>query len=68
MTYLAVRTIGAILKGAAYLLSGLLFGALPLLVVILWKVLKGGTVAAYKVTLWAIGAIIAGADIVLRSA
>lgn len=68
MTYLAVRTIGAILKGAAYLLSALLFGALPLLVVILWKVLKGGTVAAYKVTLWTIGAIIAGADIVLRSA
>lgn len=64
MTYLAVRTAAAILKGLYYLLGGLLFGALPLLAIIAWKCLKGGA----KVTMWTFGAVIAGADIVLRSA
>lgn len=54
MTYLTVRTIGAILKGLAYLLGGLLFGALPLLVVVAFKVAKGGA----KVTMWTFGAVI----------
>lgn len=58
MTRYTIHTAAAILKGLAYLLGGLLFGALPLLVVILWKVFKGGTVAAYKVTLWTIGAVV----------
>ena len=63
MTYLTVRTIGAILKGLAYLLGGLLFGALPLLVVALWKCIKGGT----KVTLWMVGAVLTGAVLIARS-
>ena len=54
MTRYTIRTIGAILKGLAYLLGGLLFGALPLLAIIAWKCLKGGA----KVTMWTIGAII----------
>ena len=55
MIYLTIRTIGAILKGAAYLIGGLLFGLLPLLLVILWKIVKGGTVATWKVTTWTLG-------------
>lgn len=53
-TRFAVRTIGAFFKGLAYLLGGLLFGALPLLAIIAWKVLKGGA----KVTLWTFAAVI----------
>ncbi len=54
MAYLTVRTAAAILKGLAYLLGGLLFGVLPLLVVVAYKVLKGGA----KVTMWTFGAVI----------
>lgn len=54
MTRFAVRTIAAILKGVGYLLGGFLFGALPLLAVIAWKVAKGGA----KVTMWTFGAVI----------
>ena len=68
MIYLTVRTIGAILKGLAYLLGGFLFGALPLLVVIVWKCLKGGTIATWKVTLWIVGAAAAIIVLMLRSA
>lgn len=57
MTYLAVRTIGATLKGLAYLLGGLLFGALPLLAIIAYKCLKGGTIAAWKVVAWLLGTV-----------
>lgn len=53
-TRFAVRTIGAILKGLAYLLGGLLFGALPLLGVLAYKCLKGGA----KVTMWTFSALI----------
>ena len=52
MTRFAFRTIGAILKGLAYLLGGLLFGALPLLAIVLWKILRGGTIAAWRVATW----------------
>ena len=52
MIYLTFRTIGAIIKGLAYLIGGLLFGALPLLVVAVWKILKGGTIAAWRVATW----------------
>lgn len=68
MANLIVRTIGAILKGVAYLVGGFLFGALPLLVVILWKCLKGGTVATWKVTAWMVGAAVAIVVFMLRSA
>lgn len=54
MTRFTVRTASAILKGLAYLLGGFLFGVLPLLVVIAYKCLKGGT----KVTMWTFGAVI----------
>ena len=52
MTRFALRTIAAILKGLAYIAGGLLFGALPLLIAITWKVLKGGTIATWKVVAW----------------
>ena len=52
MIYLTFRTIGAILKGLAYLLGGLLFGALPLLAIAAYKILKGGTIAAWRVATW----------------
>lgn len=64
MIYLTFRTIGAILKGLAYLLGGLLFGALPLLAIVLWKILRSGI----KVTMWTIGVVIAGAVLIVRSA
>lgn len=60
MTRFAVRTIGAFLKGLAYLAVGFLFGILPLLVVAAFKVAKGGV----KVTMWTIGVIV----LMLRSA
>ena len=52
MIYLTFRTIGAIIKGLACLIGGLLFGALPLLAIVLWKILRGGV----KVTMWTLGA------------
>lgn len=67
MTYLIGRTIVATLKGLAYLLGGFLFGLLPLLGVVLWKILKGSTIVGWKITLWTIGAVIAGAIMILRS-
>ena len=67
MTHLIGRTILATLKGSAYLLGGFLFGLLPLLIVLLWKILKGTTIVGWKVTLWTIGAVIAGAIMVVRS-
>ena len=67
MSNLIGRTILATLKGSAYLIGGFLFGLLPLLIVLLWKVLKGTTIVGWKVTLWTIGAIIAGAILVVRS-
>ena len=67
MSNLIGRTILATLKGSAYLLGGLLFGLLPLLIVLLWKILKGSTIVGWKVTVWTIGAIIAGAILILRS-
>ena len=68
MTYLTVRTIGAILKGLAYLAGGFLFGILPLLVVLLWKILKGGTIATWKVTAWIVGTALAIIVLMLKSA
>ena len=67
MSNLIGRTIIAAFKGTAYLVGGFLFGLLPLLIVLLWKVLKGTTIVGWKVTLWAIGAIIAGAILIVRS-
>ena len=67
MSNLIGRTILATLKGSAYLIGGFLFGLLPLLIVLLWKVIKGSTIVGWKVTLWAIGAVIAGAIMILRS-
>ena len=67
MSNLIGRTILATLKGSAYLVGGFLFGLLPLLIVLLWKVLKGTTIVGWKVTLWTIGAIIAGAILIVRS-
>lgn len=67
MSNLIGRTILATLKGSAYLLGGFLFGLLPLLIVLLWKVTKGATIVGWKVTLWAIGAVIAGAILIVRS-
>jgi len=52
MTRFAFRAIFLALKGTAFLLGGLLFGALPLLLVIACKVLKGGTIAAWRVATW----------------
>ncbi len=68
MIRLAVRAIGAILKGLAYLLCGFIFGALPLLSIIAWKCIKGGTIATWKVTTWMIGTALAVVVIMLRSA
>lgn len=68
MTYIAIRTIVAILKGLAYLLGGFLFGLLPLLIVLAWKILKGGTIATWKVTTWMVGTALAVIVLVLRSA
>ena len=48
MIYLTFRTIILAIKGVAFLLGGLLFGALPLLAIVAYKVLKGGV----KVTMW----------------
>ena len=67
MSNLIGRTILATLKGSAYLLGGFLFGLLPLLIVLLWKILKGSTIVGWKITLWTIGAILAGAILILRS-
>ena len=66
MSNLIGRTILATLKGSAYLVGGFLFGLLPLLIVLLWKVLKGSTIVGWKITLWTIGAVIAGAIMILR--
>ena len=66
MSNLIGRTILATLKGSAYLLGGFLFGLLPLLIVLLWKILKGSTIVGWKITLWAIGAVIAGAIMIAR--
>ena len=54
MTRFAVRTASAILKGLYYLLGGFLFGVLPLLAIVAYKVAKGGA----KVTMWTFGAVI----------
>ena len=67
MSNLIGRTIVATLKGAAYLLGGFLFGLLPLLIVLVWKACKGATIAGWKITLWTIGALIAGAVLIVRS-
>ena len=67
MSNLIGRTILATLKGSAYLIGGFLFGLLPLLIVLLWKILKGSTIVGWKITLWTIGAVIAGAIMVVRS-
>ena len=67
MSNLIGRTIIAAFKGTAYLLGGFLFGLLPLLIVLLWKVLKGSTIVGWKVTLWTIGAVIATAIVIVRS-
>ena len=67
MSNLIGRTILATLKGSAYLVGGFLFGLLPLLIVLLWKILKGSTIVGWKITLWTIGAIIAGAILIVRS-
>lgn len=48
MTRFAFRATFLAIKGVAFLLGGLLFGALPLLAIVLWKILKGGV----KVTMW----------------
>ena len=52
MTRFAFRAAALILKGLACLIGGLLFGVLPLLAIVLWKILKGGV----KVTMWTLGA------------
>lgn len=52
MTRFAFRAIFLAIKGVAFLLGGLLFGALPLLAIVLWKILKGGTIAAWRVATW----------------
>ena len=67
MSNLIGRTILATLKGSAYLLGGLLFGLLPLLIVLIWKACKGAAIVGWKVTLWTIGAVIAGAVLIVRS-
>ena len=64
MTRFAFRAAALAIKGVACLIGGLLFGALPLLVVIAYKVLKGGV----KVTMWTIGVVITGALLIVRSA
>ena len=67
MSNLIGRTIISALKGTTYLVGGFLFGLLPLLIVLLWKILKGSTIVGWKITLWTIGAVIAGAILILRS-
>ena len=67
MSNLIGRTILATLKGVAFLLGGFFFGLLPLLIVLLWKILKGSAIVGWKVTLWTIGAVIAGAILILRN-
>ena len=52
MTRFAFRATFLAIKGVACLIGGLLFGALPLLAIVLWKVLKGGTIAAWRVATW----------------
>ena len=52
MTRFAFRATFLALKGTAFLLGGLLFGALPLLAIVLWKILKGGTIATWRVATW----------------
>ena len=52
MTRFAFRAAALIIKGLGCLIGGLLFGVLPLLVVIAYKVAKGGV----KVTMWTLGA------------
>ena len=52
MTRFAFRAAALAIKGVACLIGGLLFGVLPLLVVVAYKVLKGGV----KATLWTLGA------------
>ncbi len=64
MSNLIGRTIIAAFKGSAYLVGGLLFG---LLLVLIWKACKGATIVGWKVTLWAIGAVIAAAVMIVRS-
>lgn len=54
MTRFAVRAIFLALKGTAFLLGGLLFGVLPLVVVAAFKVVK----VAVKVTIWTFGAVL----------
>lgn len=64
MTRFAFRATFLAIKGVAFLLGGLLFGALPLLAIVLWKILKGGV----KVTMWTLGVVITGALLIVRSA
>ena len=64
MTRFAFRATFLAIKGVAFLIGGLLFGALPLLVVILWKILRSGI----KVTMWTLGVVITGAVLIVRSA
>ena len=52
MTRFAFRAIFLAIKGVACLIGGLLFGALPLLAIVLWKILRSGTIAAWRVATW----------------
>jgi len=52
MTRFAFRAAALAIKGVACLIGGFLFGALPLLAIVLWKILKGGTIAAWRVATW----------------
>ena len=52
MTRFAFRAIFLAIKGVLCLIGGLLAVALPLLAIVLWKVLKGGTIAAWRVATW----------------
>ena len=63
MTRFAFRAIFLALKGTAFLLGGLLFGALPLLVVICLKVIKWSA----KASVWTIGAVTAASLFIVRS-
>lgn len=64
MTRFAFRATFLAIKGVACLIGGLLFGALPLLAIVLWKILRGGV----KVTMWTLGVVITGAVLIVRSA
>lgn len=55
MTHFVGRTILLTTKAVLCLAGGLLFGLLPILTVIAWKIVKGGTVATWKVTTWTLG-------------